>query len=190
MRTKIKIDDIFFVMELVHGEYIEKQMVEKILKSGDMLKLKFGYLPPFKYQNLKDQIETYRLSGTPFDIKTYPIDEFLVDAYKTCCFMEKLLIDLNIHPDISPEDEAGINEYMKDMGLPATKETFSDSAKKLEEDYIKIKKIFGNIMLHYEFTETEIRGIQRNYLNDMLKESIENEDYEESALVRDRINTF
>jgi len=189
MRTKIKIDDLFFVMELVHGEYIEKQMVEKILKSGDMLKLKFGDLPSFKYQNLKDQIETYRLSGTPFDIKIYPIDEFLVDAYKTSCFMEKLL-GLDIDTDISPEDEAGINEYMKDMGLPPTKETFSESAKKLKEDYIKFKRIFGNIMLHYEFTETEIRGIQRNYLNDMLKESIENEDYEESALVRDRINTF
>ena len=45
-------------------------------------------------------------------------------------------------------------------------------------------------MLDCEFSYCEISGIQKNYLNDMLNEAIENEDYEIAAKVRDRIKNF
>ena len=47
-----------------------------------------------------------------------------------------------------------------------------------------------SIILNCEFSYCEISGIQKNYLNDMLNESVENENYEIAAKVRDRIKNF
>jgi hypothetical protein len=130
---------------------------------------------PFKYQNLMDQIDTYKLSETPLDIKIHKIDDFMVDVYRTLRDMESVIRDTDI---VDMDEDDMMSNLMK------------DGIKLFRRHCAKLRRIIGQIMLNYEFTETEIRGIQWNYLKDMLNESIQNEDFELSALIRDRINNF
>jgi hypothetical protein len=189
MRTRIKIDDISFIMEMVYRSFIREiltqNIIEEIESGKSMMDLMEASstprkLPSFKYQNLMDQIETYKLSGTPLDTKIRPIDEFMVDVYRTYCDLEKMINAGN----------EGLQEYEEEEEMGDMLSFFKTGTKKVMKHFTRLKMIFNDIMLHFEFTETEIRGIQLNYLNDMLKESIETEDFEMSALVRDRLETF
>ena len=191
MRKKIRIDDIYFVMRMVFFDYLKEYMTEKlkdeIEKENETKTLvfndDFSDIPPFKYQNLLDQIETYKLTETPFDTVLHKIDDFMIDVYRTYCKMEILIHD----SERLLEDEDG----MMEMGITESlMNLYHQGANSVSKNFTKLKVIFNQIMLHYEFTETEIRGIQWNYLKDMLKESINNEDFEESASIRDRINNF
>ena len=108
------------------------------------------------------------------DTKIHSIDEFMVDVYRTYNHVEN---------EIRMVDNKESMEELKMMGL-------EKDAIKLMKDFSRLKVIFNEIMLHFEFTETEIRGIQINYLRDMLKESVEIEDYETASSIRDRINNY
>jgi len=193
MRTRIRIDDFYFVVKQVYHNYLVsilvsnlmtelfenwKQNNEEISEEIVWEKIKEysigGKLGSFKYQNLMDQAESYKLTGTPLDTKIHPIDEFMVDVYRTFNHYES---------EIRMIDNSESMEELKMMGLER-------DALNLMKDFSRLKVVFNEIMLHFEFTETEIRGIQINYLRDMLKESVEIEDYETSALIRDRINNF
>lgn len=191
MRKKIRIDDIYFVMRMVFFDYLKEYMTKKlkdeIEKQAETKTLvfndDFNDIPPFKYQNLLDQIETYKLTETPFDIVIHKIDNFMVDVYRTYCKMEILIHD----SEGLLEDEEG----MMEMGISESlMRLYQSGTNSVSKNFTKLRVIFNQIMLHYEFTETEIRGIQLNYLKDMLKESIKNEDFEECASIRDRINNF
>lgn len=137
-------------------------------------------LKPFRFQNLKDQIDTYKLTNTPFDTIYHKIDEFLVEVYRTMCDMSDLVHSID---EMSDDDygDGEMSEYLSFM---------KKGSKRIYQHYTKMKVIFNHIMLYHEFTEVEIRGIQYNYLKDMLRESIENEDFEDSALIRDKIKSF
>lgn len=190
MRTKIRIDDFCFIMEQVYHNYLVSIIVTNLMDElldewkgefpEEVIREKFKEYtsdekyPKFKYQNLKDQIESYKLSGTPMDTKIHSIDEFMVDVYRTYNHVEN---------EIRMVDNKESMEELKMMGL-------EKDAIKLMKDFSRLKVIFNEIMLHFEFTETEIRGIQINYLRDMLKESVEIEDYETASSIRDRINNY
>ena len=193
MRTRIRIDDFCFVIQQVYHNYLVNIIVSKLMNdlfeewkkndvdfSEQLVRDKIkeysisGKLGEFKYQNLLDQAESYKLSGTPLDTKIHSIDEFMVDLYRTFNHYEI---------QIRMIDNTESKEELKMMGLER-------DALKLMKDFSRLKVIFNEIMLHYEFIETEIRGIQINYLRDMLKESVEIEDYESAASIRDRLNNF
>ena len=83
MRTKIRIDDFCFIMEQVYHNYLVSIIVTNLMDElldewkgefpEEVIREKFKEYtsdekyPKFKYQNLKDQIESYKLSGTPMD---------------------------------------------------------------------------------------------------------------------------
>lgn len=191
MRTKIKITDISFLMQNVYYVFIKNIASEEIKKIKTIEDLKFEKIfkklkenfTPFKYQNLKDQIEAYKISNTPLDTTIHPIDEFMVDVYRAYCDMEKTIHDIDY---FCQEDED--DEY---MGLSDMIQYVQKGTKSIIKDFSKLRVIFNDIMLNYEFTENEIRGIQINYLQyEMLKETIYVEDYEKSAIIRDRIKTI
>lgn len=176
VNTKIKIEEIGFLMEMVYFIYMKNILIEKIknkflsLESSEndiIDKLKKD-IPPFKYQNLKDQIETYQLSNTNFDITIHKIDDFMVEVYRTMCNFETIV----------------------DYGFKEINE-IDEFCNTIQKDYLKIKKFFKNIMLNYDFEETEIRSIQKNYLQyEMLKETVNDENYETSAIIRDKVKTL
>jgi hypothetical protein len=189
MRTKIKISDISFVMQNVYYVFIKNVAKEEIkkMKTVDDVdkifdKLKENF-PSFKYQNLKDQIEAYEISKTPLDITIHPIDEFMIDVYRSYCEMEKTIHDIESYCQEDEEDE--------EMGLSEMIQYVQKGTKSIIKDFTKLRVIFSEIMLNYEFTENEIRGIQKNYLQyEMLNETLYVEDYEKSAIIRDRIKTI
>ena len=112
MRKKIKIDDIYFIMRMVFFDYLKEYMIKK-LKIENQSETKtlvfnddFSDISPFKYQGLLDQIETYKLSETPFDTIHHKIDDFMIDVYRTYCKMETLIHD----SEGLLEDEEGMIE--------------------------------------------------------------------------------
>ncbi len=170
--------------------------------------------PLFKYQNLMDQTDTYMLSKTPMDITIHKIDDFMVDVYRTYINIESIIhkskgVYEDEHED-EQEDEQADDEKNEDFikylihkskGVYEDEQEddgenedfikyFQKGVKSIIKIFTKLKIIFDDIMLNYEFTETEIRGIQKNYLNDMIKENIEVENYETAGLIRDKIKTI
>lgn len=193
MRTKIKIDDIEFLARMVFYKYIKDILTERIEKEVKKCKTEnellalfkkdfTSDLKPFKFQNLKDQIDTYKLTNTQFDTTYHKIDEFLVEVYRTMCDMSDLVHSI---------DELPYDEYDEDGEMADYLSFMKKGSKKIYQHYTKMKVIFNHIMLHHDFIEVEIRGIQYNYLKeDMLKEAIDCEDFEECAQIRDKINNF
>jgi len=183
MKTIIKVDDFLFLIMGVYADFVSDE-TSKFLETNMDLSLAMTTFVPspakFKYINLKDQIETYKLNNTPVDIRIHPIDEFMVDCYKSLCRYENLVKDIN--------EEIGDNFFFvsEDDGVINDNQIL-EIKEKLTIEHKKFKSLFEDIMLNCEFTYPEISGIQRNYLNDMLKESVLDENYEQSALIRDRI---
>lgn len=161
--NKIDIKDISFIMDMVYSNYITKKLSKEFFGDGDV--------PEFKYQNLKDQIETYNLKNTPFDTTYHNIDGFMLDAYKAYYDFEQLL------------DESG-------DGILEGMDFLKKGREEISNKLIKLKTILNQIILNFDFTETEIRGIQYNYLHDLMVESIKNEEYEISATIRDKLKNF
>lgn len=198
MKHYIKIDDISFAMKMVFYNFVENSVIknftetmseeiyDKIISSSspdelmldkefnDLIKEKEKDLPVFKFYNLMEQIETYKLSGTPLDINVHPIDDFMVEVYKTSLEMERLIL--------FDSNEAQAFEDNKEL-----REVFEEAPKKMSKNLILLKEFFDDVMLNFAFTETEIRAIQMNYLKDMLNSSVQEEKFEESAKIRDRI---
>jgi len=187
MKTKINIDDFLVLIEIVYIDYIAYESKNAItsnkmdLKEWMIGQSTFTPTNKFKYQNLKDQAESYKLLNTPFDMKFHFIDDFMVDVYISLCKLERLIKDI--------EEHIGDNFFLNDEEEMEEDFTVMNITKKLvKKDLVSAKRIFDDLMLNYEFTYCEICGIQRNYLNDLLKESVECENFEKSALIRDKIN--
>jgi len=204
MKTKIDINDFSYLIDLVYADFVADETVvymEKMTKwdeqkiKNNLTRLMLGdssvfdkYITEIKYKfrfnNLKQQVESYQLTGTPIDITIHQVDDFMVDVYKSMYKMEILIKDLD--EEIGDTyffdgENDGVNDGVNDG------EDFSSMKQKLNKEFNKTKKVFEDMMLDCEFSYCEISGIQRNYLNDMLKESIENEDFEKSAKIRDKI---
>lgn len=193
MKTEIKISDFMFLIEAVLNVFINEEANKIIEKSPDnMLKIIFSQdesflrekLEPaienFKYYQLLEDAEKLITSDTPYDILKHPIDEFMVDVYRTLLKMDQMIKDL--------EERVG-DAFFFENKMGDEKKT-NEIKHSLKSEYKKLKKLFNDIMLDCEFSYCEISGIQKNYLNDMLNEAIENEDYEIAAKVRDRIKNF
>ena len=126
---------------------------------------------PFKYQNLSDQSDTYKLTQTAWDTKIHNIDDFMKDLFQL---------------------------YIKTQEI---KEQFDEAISMINSPFIKIDlmieqtKTFLNIcedlLTNYKYDEPEIKGIQRTFLqvNNKMAECIKNEDYEGAANIRDILNS-
>jgi hypothetical protein len=172
-----------YIKNVLTPEIIEDIKKQKELDYEEIIRSILHKSIKFKYQNLKDQIETYEISKTPFDITIHPIDEFMVDVYKSYCDME-----IFIHEN---ENEMFVDEDDEELGLSELVQYVQKKMKTVIKDFSKLRVLFSEIMLNYEFNETEIRGIQKNFLQyEMLQESIDIEDFETSALIRDKIKNI
>ena len=200
MKTKIDINEFSSLVDLVYADFVSDETVvymEKMTKldeqkiKDNLTRMMLGdssvfdkYITEikykFKFNNLKQQVESYQLTGTPIDITIHQVDDFMVDVYKSMYKMENLIKDLDEEIGDTYFFD-GVNDGVNDG------ENFSSMKQKLKKEFNKTKKVFEDMMLNCEFSYCEISGIQRNYLNDMLKESIENEDFEKSAKIRDKI---
>jgi hypothetical protein len=198
MKTKIDINEFSYLVDLVYADfvadetviYMETKLDEKKIKDN-LTRLMLGdssvfdkYITEikykFKFNNLKQQVESYQLTGTPIDITIHQVDDFMVDVYKSMYKMEILIKDLDEEIGDTYFFD-GVNDGVNDG------EDFASMKQKLKKEFNKTKRVFEDMMLNCEFSYCEISGIQRNYLNDMLKESIDNEDFEKSAKIRDKI---
>jgi hypothetical protein len=189
MRTKININDLVFLVHAVYDSFISDEaskIMEERFKRGESLNEIFrsNLLPflspkvPFKYQHLLDQATTYELSGTSWDlnIKGQDIDDFLVDVYIVMQRMIYILETLdNSYIDEDEESFPGL---------------IDESERLTRKELIDLKKIWDDIMINYEFTGVQIRGIQKNYLNDLLKEFSDNEEFEKCIIIRDRLKNW
>ena len=163
MKTKVKIDDVITLLEWV-GMYL---IVENPLSRT------------FKYQNLLDQAVTYKMQDTPLDTRIHHLDELLVDVYR---IYDKI---------VDVEQKVDLSEVYSRMTILPDPITGKNLDKKMLMSALdNFKTIFIDLMMNYEFEQTEIRGIQKNFLTSKLNELVENEQYEEAALLRDRLKTF
>jgi hypothetical protein len=151
-------------MDMVYSNYITKKTAKQFFDVN-------ANVPVFKHQNLKDQIDTYKLKNTPFDTTYHNIDDFMLDAYKTYYEFEDLL------------DESG-------DGLLKGMDFLKKGREEIFHNSIKLKTILNHIILNFDFVETEIRGIQYSFLHNLMTESIKNEEYETAAIVRDKLKKF
>lgn len=125
------------------------------------------------YENLLSQVDTYKMNGTPFNPKFHKIDDFMVDAYKV--YDRYLTI----------EDKIG--EILDMTGLG---KIFGFDEEKIKKEFATISTTFEDLMIHCEFEGVQIRGIQKNFLKDVLKKAVEDENYELCAILRDKINNI
>lgn len=121
----------------------------------------------FNYEPLVEQAETYKLNNTPLDTNIHHIDDLMIDAFQ---IYRKL-----------KETEKKVQEVMEHIQIPfISKEMMLDETKKYE-------RIFEDLMENYKYEDPEIRGIQKGFLTERMKEYVEVEDYENAARVRDLI---
>jgi len=125
------------------------------------------------YENLFDQVNTYKMNGTRFNPKIHKIDDFMVDAYKI--YDKFSLIEDKIGQVL---DMTGLGKF------------FGFSEEKLKKELQTISTTFEELMINCDFEGVQIRGIQKNFLKDILKTAAENENYEFCAILRDKINNI
>ena len=121
----------------------------------------------FNYDNLIEQANTYRLKNTPLDTRIHQIDDLMIDAFLV---YQKL-----------KETEEKVNELFQHIEIPF----FNKDLMKNETD--KYSRIVEDLIENYKYEDPEIRGIQRGFLEERMKEYIADEDYENAAKVRDMI---
>ena len=106
---------------------------------------------PFNYQNLVDQAETYKMKNTPLDIEIHPIDNLMIDAF-------------HIYHKLK-ETEDKVKDVMDNVQLP-----FFIDREMLMNETKKYERIFEDLMENCKFEDPEIRGIQKGFLGDKMKE--------------------
>jgi hypothetical protein len=57
----------------------------------------------------------------------------------------------------------------------------------VRKELSKFLQAFDDIMIDCDFEGVQIKGIQKNFLNDKLQEFVEVENYEKAAEIRDKI---
>jgi len=166
-KTKIEIDD--FLM-LIHWVFNFSALEQK----------------KFDHMQLMEQAETYKLSSTPLDIKIHKVDDFMVDVYRVYERLSQMEEKIETAYDhIFPM----IGEVMSKI-LPGSEHFSFPSKEALLKEIDRFGDVFSDMMENYQYEDTEIRGIQRNFLKDKLKDCTEKEEYERAAQIRDRLKTF
>lgn len=123
----------------------------------------------FNHDGLIAQAETYKLKNTPFDTNIHHIDNLMIDAYQVYHRLKITEEKVNQMMDMIQIPFININ---KDMMISETN---------------KYKKIFEDLLENYKYDDPEIRGIQKGFLGERMKEYVEVEDYENAARLRDMI---
>ena len=121
----------------------------------------------FNYDSLIDQAETYKLKNTPLDTNIHHIDALMIDAYHV---YHRLKIT-----------EEKVNQMMDMIQIP-----FINKDMMINETN-KYKAIFEDLLENYKYDDPEIRGIQKGFLTEKMKEYVDKEEYENAARVRDMI---
>lgn len=152
--NKIPIDKIGYIVYGVHIQYTL-----------------FGKKSP--YENLLEQVETYKLKNTPLDINIHNIDDLMVDAYM---LYEKIKSRQDELLNMSENLYAGLTNF-----------GFKIDMEEVRKELSKFLQAFDDIMIDCDFEGVQIKGIQKNFLNDKLQEFVEVENYEKAAEIRDKI---
>ena len=147
MKTKVDIDDFLNLILWVKTYSIINQK-------------------KFKYDNLVDQAETYKLKNIPLDINIHRIDDLMIEAFK-------VYFDLK-------EKTNSVKEFLN------TYQIFNKDLMLYEID--RYQKIFEDLLENYKYEDPEICGIQKGFLSEKMKEYVIIEDYENAAKIRDIIN--
>ena len=126
----------------------------------------------FNHQSLFDQAETYKLNNTPLNTQIHPIDNLMIDAYQI--YVKLKSTSKKVMQVMDSISAAGIviPFVTKDMMLNET------------QNY---ERIFEELIENYKYEDPEIRGIQKGFLSEKMKEYILSEDYESAARLRDMI---
>jgi len=125
------------------------------------------------YENLFEQVTTYKMNGTQFNPKIHKIDDFMVDAYK-------------IYDKFSSIEDK-VAQVLEMTGLG---KFFGFNEEKIKKELQTISETFEDLMINCEFDGVQIRGIQKNFLKDILKNAADDEKYEFCAKLRDKINNI
>ena len=121
----------------------------------------------FKYQNLLEQAETYKYKNTSLDTNIHHIDDLMIDAF--------------VVYDKIKQTEEKVTSILDNIKVPFfSKETMLNETKNYE-------RIFEDLIENYKYEDPEIRGIQKGFLGERMKEYVAVEDYESAASVRDMI---
>ncbi len=155
MKNKINIDDLLFLIKWV--------------ETFNLVEGK-----PFKYQNLLDQSNTYKINNTPLDTTIFNIDNFMVDVFK--CYQKIKESRDDAIKIIDMIDVSLFSNFnMKDIMISETD---------------RFELILEDLMVNYKYEYPEIRGIQRFFLIQKLREYIKSEEYEKCADIRNIISEF
>jgi hypothetical protein len=121
----------------------------------------------FKHKNLIDQAESYKIKNIPLDTSIHNIDELVIDSYQVYVKIKA--------------SEKSVNEILDTVQLPfITKDMVIEQTQKYES-------IFEDLMENYRYEDTEIRGIQKGFLQEKMNKYVEVEEYENAARMRDII---
>ena len=128
------------------------------------------------YENLLSQVESYKITNTPFDPKIHNIDNFMVDAYQ--------VYDRYMSIEDKLEEILEENPLTKMFGAMGIDMDF------MEEQFHMITRTFEEIIQNCDFEGVQIRGIQKNFLKDLMKRAVGDENYELAAELRDKIKSI
>ena len=140
----------------------------------------------FNHMLLMEQAQTYKLSNTPLNTNIHKIDGFMVDVYRVYDRLVKLESKIESAYDTIFPMLSGMG------GFPIGGGEFLSFPSKdvLIAEIEKFFIIFSDMMENFIYEETEIRGIQKNFLLDKIKAYSDDEEYEKAAQIRDILNTF
>lgn len=138
------------------------------------------------YDNLMAQVNSYKLTNTDFDPTEHKIDDFMVDAYMVYVKYNSVVDKIDDVFEMIKKDTSNdmLSGLLKLFGV----DNIDDNDIKKELD--TISTTFEDLLLNCDFEGVQIRGIQKNFLKDKLKEAIENEEYMLCAKLRDKINSI
>lgn len=119
----------------------------------------------FAYTHLLEQAQTYKYNNTPLDTNLHKIDDLVIDAFKV---YHKL-----------KETEEKVMDVIESIPLVSKEDALRETK--------RYENIFEDLMENYKFEDPEVRGIQKDVLNEKMKEYVAEEDYENAAKVRDMI---
>jgi hypothetical protein len=122
---------------------------------------------PFDFELLMDQAVTYKYNNTPLDTKIHPIDDVMIVAY-------------HIYTKIKSTRNEVVDVLDQLRVSTLNKHNMFKQADQFEN-------IFEDLIENYKYDDPEIRGIQKGFLAEKMKEYAKSEDYERAAKVRDMI---
>lgn len=121
----------------------------------------------FDFELLMEQAITYKYNDTPLDTRIHPIDDLMIVSYQIYQKVKSTKVEVG-----SVLDQLNVSIVSKLSML-----------KQAEE----FERIFEDLIENYKYDDPEIRGIQKGFLAEKMKEYVFSQEYEKAAIVRDII---